>query len=386
MRVMVVTGFYPGTRMGGAEYQTALLAQGLAARGHPTVFVATRADMDRTYCIGDVDVEEVSGLRVTGLKKFRARMFELFEQYKPDVCYVRIFPETAELSEICRKYDVPIVSVTCGGMETKRLLLGHHPRETIAHLRSGEFLRHLQSFHSVADTDAHVCNTAEFATMMRTQFPERLIHTIYNATPIPPESEIHTEPGNRVIWVNNIKRWKRPEWFIDLAERLPRFEFAMIGDMYTNRYGRKIRSRIEHGPTNLQYLGRLPIEAVNREICRSDLLVYTSMPGREGFGNSFLQAWSRAVPTVSTFPLDGIPERERIGRYAPTMESLIGAIDELMTTTEERMTMGRRARQYVIDHHQIDLMVERYTDLFANLLPDGRNVASLANAAAMERA
>ncbi len=367
MRVMVVTGFYPGVRMGGAELQTAFLASGLAERGHQAVFVATRAGTDRHYQVGKVDVEEVAGLRVTGLKAFRTRLTALFEEYSPDVCYVRIFPETAELAAICRQYQVPIVSVTCGGMETKPLLLGHHPRETLAHLRSGEFWRHLSSFRGVANTDAHVCNTEEFAVMMRKHYPNRKIQTIYNATAIPPEEDTHLIPGKRVIWVNNFKRWKRPEWFIELAEQLPDYEFAMIGDLYTNRYGKSIRKRIELGPENLLYLGRLPVETVNEEIRKSDLLVYTSMPGREGFGNSFLQAWSRAVPTVSTYPLDGIPEREGIGRYAPTMESLVQTVDELMASVEKRMDMGRRAREYVCRRHQIDYMVDNYLRLFSGL-------------------
>lgn len=372
MRVMVVTGFYPGVRMGGAELQTAFLANGLAEHGHPTVFVATRAGADRTYRAGKVDVEEVAGLRTTGLKTFRARLTELFEQYRPDICYVRIFPETAELAKICRRYRVPIVSVTCGGMETKSLLLGHHPRETLAHLRSGEFWRHLNSFRCVATSDGHVCNTEEFAAMMRKHYPNRTIQTIYNSTVIPPESETHLTPGKRVIWVNNFKRWKRPEWFIELAERLPNYDFAMIGDLYTNRYGKSVRKRIESGPGNLHYLGRLPVEAANEEIRKSDLLIYTSMPEKEGFGNSFLQAWSRAVPTVSTFPLDGIPEREEIGRYAQDKECLVQIVDELMTDTESRMAMGRRAREYVCRDHQIDYMVNSYLTLFTDLL-DNQN-------------
>ena len=85
-----------------------------------------------------------------------------------------------------------------------------------------------------------------------------------------------------------MKRFKRPEWFIELANRLPQYDFVMIGNMYSNNYGRKIGRAVDNGPSNLAYLGKSPIDQVNQEIAKSDLLTYTSVPGGEGFGNSFL--------------------------------------------------------------------------------------------------
>ncbi len=230
---------------------------------------------------------------MTGVKRSVLGSLYCLKTHRPDVCYVRIFPETAEFAAICQRLSgSDRERFLWGRMETKPLLLGHHPRETLAHLRSGEFRRHLNSFRCVRQTDAHVSNTKNFATMMREHYPHRSNKQFTTPRRFRLKIETHLVPGKRVIWVNNVKRWKRPEWFIELAKQLPNYDFAMIGDLYTNRYGKSIRKRIELGPENLHYLGRLPVEMVNEEIRKSDLLIYTSMPGREGFGNSFLQAWS----------------------------------------------------------------------------------------------
>ncbi|GAH07780.1 unnamed protein product, partial [marine sediment metagenome] len=107
--------------------------------------------------------------------------------------------------------------------------------------------------------------------------------------------------------MNNLKRWKQPEIFIELAHRLPQFKFVMIGGMQSARmYDYTIRAALQQTPANFQYLGSMPINQVNALISQSDLLLYTSLPV-EGFGNSFLQAWLRGVPTLSPFfDLDGI--------------------------------------------------------------------------------
>lgn len=369
MQIVVITGFYPGERaMGGAEYQSMLLAKGFAQRGHPAAFFATRAGQLNHFQADGVSIEEMPGIRIMGIRAYRQHMADLIQKYRPDICYIRIFPEIAEILPVCQRFGVAVVTVTCGGMEARPLLLGQHPRETLGHIRTGDSIRHFRSFRSIRLGDAHVCNTQEFANLVKKWHPHHTIQTIYNATPVPSEAEIHSTPGNRIIWVNNIKRVKRPEWYIELARRLPDYEFTMIGKIYDSRYGRAIQKKINNGPVNLDYRGRLPIDVVNQEIRTSDILVYTSIPGHEGFGNSFLQAWSRAVPTVSTYPLDGILEREGIGRYAHTMDELVQSIDQLMANPQERMLMGARARAYVTREHQIDTMVNQYLTLFSNVI------------------
>jgi glycosyltransferase involved in cell wall biosynthesis len=200
--------------------------------------------------------------------------------------------------------------------------------------------------------------------MVERWFPHRLIQTIYNGQPVPPAEDIHRGTSGQVIWVNNLKRWKRPEIFVQLAHRLPDYRFVMIGGMAEGRFGQMMQRAFEQAPANFTYLGSQSIDTVNDLIRQSDLLLYTSLPS-EGFGNSFLQAWFREVPTVSlSFDPDGIIEREQVGRCSRTFEQLVTDVRELMEHEPLRREMGRRARAYAREHHSLSTLIAAYEQLF----------------------
>jgi glycosyltransferase involved in cell wall biosynthesis len=125
---------------------------------------------------------------------------------------------------------------------------------------------------------------------------------------------------------------------------------------------------LQQAPSNLEYLGPLPIDQVNEKISQSDLLLYTSLPV-EGFGSSFTQAWLRQVPTVSlSFELDGILEQENIGRCSRDFEHLVTDVKELMEDESLRRDMGQRARAYAVSHHSAERMVADYEALFKDIV------------------
>jgi glycosyltransferase involved in cell wall biosynthesis len=367
MRVMLVTGFYPGEKMGGAEYQTMLLAKGLAARGHEVVFLGVSAGRKRKKTVDGVSIWEIPGWRKTGWQTHRELIAEAFAETKPDVCYVRLLTELAAIHTVCDKVKVPVISVGCSLKETTPFLVGYDIRQAIASLRGGLAWPHFQSFIAIRKSAKHLTNLKGLTTKTQRWYPNLEIETIYNGSPTPSDDEVHTQTTGQIIWVNNLKRWKRPEAYVELARRLPAYRFVMIGGSVGGRYGRQLNTIIKNSPDNLHYLGSKPIDEVNKAIAQSDLLLYTSLPA-EGFGNSFLQAWFRGVPTISyTFELDGILEREKIGRFAQTFDELVSIVDELMSNELKRLAMGKQARQYAIANHTTDKMVAAYEKLFQDV-------------------
>jgi glycosyltransferase involved in cell wall biosynthesis len=138
----------------------------------------------------------------------------------------------------------------------------------------------------------------------------------------------------------------------------------MIGRMAEGRFGKQIQVMLNNAPANLDYRGPLPVDEVNDLIGQSDLLLYTSLPV-EGFGNSFAQAWFRGVPTISlSYELDGILEREQVGRCSRTFERLVSDVDSLMHNEPLRAEMGQRARDFAAAHLTVDRMVSNYEHLF----------------------
>lgn len=375
MRILLITGSYPTKQMGGAEYQTALLGQGLVERGHTVGYLATNAGALSHNAINGMEVWEIPGYVQTGRKRHQQQLAETIAHFAPDLCYVRVFGEIGRVVKICRgaglarsrQAGIPVVTVSCGPGETSPWLVGQHPKQALAHLLSGETLDYFCSFRAIGRADLHVCNSLAYTEVMQQWYPKHKVVTVYNGSPLPPEHEIHQEPSGQVIWVNNFKRAKRPELYIQLAQALPQFRFIMIGNRY-GRYGDRLLQMIETGPPNLIYLGPLPVEQVNQQIAQSDLLVYTTGPGNEGFGNSYLQAWFRGVPTVSTFALDGLLDRKGIGRFAYNFGELVEQVQLLMTDHKLRLAMGARARTYAMQSHQVGMMVGNYEQLFTELV------------------
>ena len=369
MRITLVASSYPEEKIGGAEYQTLLIGQGLAALGHQVAFLAATANDADAFRAGRMEVRTFPGWRKTGWRRHRQAIAQAIGDYLPDLCYVRAFPELGIVIPLCKGSDVPVVSASSNMRETSPLLVGNHPLETVAFLRSGRAFLHASSFLSIRHTAAHVCNTMSLLANMRRWYPKKPMSMIYNGSPVPPlRNPALDEPSGQVIWVNNIKRLKRPEIFIRLAHHLPQYRFVMIGRMPGSRiHSGELRALMGRAPNNFTYLGPQPLDQVNKMIGQSDLLLYTSLPV-EGFGNSFMQAWFRGVPTVSfSYELDGILEREGIGRCTGTFGQLVSEVKRLMTDHEARREMGSRARDYAVRQHGVETMVTAYEQLFESV-------------------
>lgn len=351
--------------MGGAEYQAMLIARGLADLAHEPLFLATDMHTEDEHIDGKLTIKQIPGRTQIGWRNHALRISKIVDEFQPDIVYVREFTEIGTACSVNKELNIPIVSMSCHAMETSPFLVGYHPLETVGYFRSRDTLAHFQSFLCIRSTAAHVCNTKALQQKLQRWYPQKALHTIYNGSPIPEiDCALKTSTG-QVIWVNNLKRWKRPEQFIDLARRLPDYRFVMVGRISGGRtFVSAISKKLEEAPPNLSYLGPLPVDQVNELIGKSDLLLYTSLPV-EGFGNSFIQAWLRCVPTLSlSFDLDGILERERIGRCSTSFERLVDDVDELMRDEKQRFKMGSRARKYASQNHNPEDMVLNYERLF----------------------
>jgi glycosyltransferase involved in cell wall biosynthesis len=376
MRILVLAFSVPAEMMGGAEYQAMLLARGLAHLGHDAVFLATNTTEEDRFKAGKVTVLKLPGALSAGRAQHEHLVKKAIREVAPDLCYVRAFPELRTVVPACREAHIPVVSVSTHLLETSPFLLDCGPRDALRYLLRLTTFAHMRCFYSVRYSAAHVCNTKAFQRRIQRWFPQKVIRAIYNGQPVPPPETIHHGSTGQVVWVNNLKQWKRPEIFVELAHRLPEYRFVMVGRMGEGSFAKKIGRVLQQAPANFHYLGPKPIDEVNTLISESDLLLYTSLPV-EGFGNSFLQAWFREVPTLSlSFDLDGILEREGIGRFSQTFGELVADVQELMEDRTNRQEMGQRAREYAVSQHSAEKMVADYEVLFKEIVATGQGQAS----------
>jgi glycosyltransferase involved in cell wall biosynthesis len=167
----------------------------------------------------------------------------------------------------------------------------------------------------------------------------------------------HSCLRDRVLWVGMLHENKRPELFLQLAERLAHRRFVMIGGprQGAEAFFERIRAQASRLP-NVELTGFLPLAQVEPWFDRARVLVNTSL--YEGMPNTFLQAWARGVPTVATVDV-GAP----VHRVASGVEELAREIEAAF----DNPALSARCREYFARQHSPAEVLARYARLFDEL-------------------
>jgi len=196
-----------------------------------------------------------------------------------------------------------------------------------------------------------------------------LIPSCYES-PADAQSETRPGCGDAVLWVGTVHDYKRPELLLELARRLPRRRFIMIGgsaapgERLRPGYYEAIRDAAARLP-NVEFKGFLPLEEVERWYDQGRLLVNTSF--YEGMPNTFLQAWARAIPTVATVDvgakIDGAPLYEV---FADVEKGAL-EIERLFNDQLYWERASARAQRYFDAQHSSAEVLRRYAALFEEM-------------------
>ncbi len=161
------------------------------------------------------------------------------------------------------------------------------------------------------------------------------------------------------IWIARIRAVKQLEHFLDLASSVPDLCFAVVGE-FDPRENRAWRASLEArlaALKNLAFLGPQRAEDVLALLARSKVLVNTSR--FEGFPNTMLEAWSVGVPVVSlSVDPGGVIEREGLGLVSGTVKRLRADVLALARAETLNKELGANALAYVRRHHSLDAMCE----------------------------
>jgi glycosyltransferase involved in cell wall biosynthesis len=165
-----------------------------------------------------------------------------------------------------------------------------------------------------------------------------------------------------VVWVGNLRPVKRPDIAIDIARRLPHYRFALIGGSVPSEkaYFERIASEAKALP-NLLMTGGVSHQAVGDWFDRSRVHLNTS--DYEGFPNTFLQAWIRAVPVASFFDPDGLIERRALGRRCTGVDAMCAALEEMLRDPAGCAAIGESAREFVSSNYAARDVALRYLEL-----------------------
>ena len=169
--------------------------------------------------------------------------------------------------------------------------------------------------------------------------------------------------GSVVLWVSTVRRWKRPELFIEMARLMPHLRFIMVGgpDALDSNYYVEVQRNAE-SVGNIEFLGFLPFAETEKLFDRAAVFVNTSE--YEGFPNTFLQAWQRGAPVVTFFDPDDIVSSHGLGGVVNNVSEAHDAIQALYRPDTERSLY---IRKYFSEHHSRNV-VEKYLEIFEALL------------------
>jgi len=174
-------------------------------------------------------------------------------------------------------------------------------------------------------------------------------------------------PGNPegvILWVGNILPVKRPELFVELARRLPGYQFKMIGGS-DDRLIAPLRS-LAADLVNIEFSGFVPFVEIEQHFDGAALLVNTST--NEGFPNTFLQAWSRGIPTVSMFDPRTYQAGVRVGEVVSSLEEMVQTISAIKSDPTLWHSRGETSKKYFLENHSVAQAVNSYEQHFGRAL------------------
>lgn len=190
-------------------------------------------------------------------------------------------------------------------------------------------------------------------------FVNRTSYIIKNCYPPPLNTipnNIISDSSTRVLWIGRLTWQKRFDWLLELAALLPEIIFNVIG--VSKAKDKSQESIIQRANTigNVKMHGFIPYSDMPVYFNSTSILCCTS--STEGFPNTFLEAWSRGIPVLSTFDPDGIINKNLIGWTASSVNSLANTLKKIAATPEELTRAGNASRAYYLNYHTPDVCLQ----------------------------
>jgi glycosyltransferase involved in cell wall biosynthesis len=343
--------------IGGAEVQQVLLARGFAERGHRVSMVCMDFGQPAVTSVDGITVYRMHGLH-DGLPVLRfihprwTSLWRAMRRADADVYYQRG----------CGALTGQVVGFTrLAGRAS--LFAGASDADFEPGLRFIAYARDRALFRwGLRRASAIVVQNATQTAACEATFG-RTSTQITSCTRVGPPSADHS---GVVLWVGSVRRHKGPLDVIALAQACPGLRFRVIGDGDAGLMA-ALRSAAERLP-NLEVVGFVPFVDVEARFDGAFALVNTSPI--EGFPNTFLQAWSRGIPTAS-YAGPGVRQDGRpVGVTVGSVAELAATLLHWRTASDEWRNAGSDARRYASDNFSVEHAVTRYESVIRQIAPD----------------
>ncbi|MDH4240387.1 MAG: glycosyltransferase family 4 protein [Phycisphaerae bacterium] len=266
--------------------------------------------------------------------------------------YVRKFPSavTTEVALFCKRYGRSFVYRTASEIESDGTFIKKNFFRGKGFIWS---LRHADAVIAQNKKDAK--NLAETVGVSA--------QVIKNPHQLPP---LVQKEQDTILWVGRSAKVKRAELFLELAKQMPQQQFTMICQKAIKDTGYDSLVAKAQQITNLEFIPRVPFRKIREYFQRARMLVNTS--DYEGFPNTFIQAckWAAPILSLNVNP-DGFIDKYNCGMCAngdweKFVDSLKGMLEQ-----ERYIELGKNARKYAIENHDITKIIEQYKSCFIRI-------------------
>jgi glycosyltransferase involved in cell wall biosynthesis len=357
----MLTREYGTRRAGGAELQQALLAKALARRGWPVSMVVA-------------DYGQPDGAVWEGVRTLKA--------YRPDegIPVLRfLHPRWTKLHAALRRADADIYYASCAGGQLAQVVIGAHGRgrKVVFRIASDtdcdpralliRYWRDRMLYRwGLAHADLILAQTPSQRHALARNFgrDSRVVASLLETSG---RSRPAAERDIGALWVGNLRPLKRPQLFLDAAERLPRLAFHMIGGPMpgAEQLYEEVRLRAASLP-NLTFHGFVPQHEIGSYFERARIFVSTSEI--EGFPNTYLQAWSRGTPVVAFLDPGRLLSEKGLGSLVRSAQELKDAIVRLLGDPLAWEEASARGRRYIDERGGESELVSAYVEALASVL------------------
>ncbi len=355
--------------IGGVERQTTLMARWFAERGYQVSMI--------TWDEGQEDGVEIDGVRIYKMCRQNAGA--------PGLRF--LWPRWSSLIAAMKRTDADIYYQNCAEYVTGQVALWcrKHRRRFIYSIandpdcdsqlpKMNTSRERILYSYGMKNADQIIVQTIKQQDMIRSNFGRDSI--ILPMPCVGPSGEDYTacqknrNGAKNILWIGRICKQKRPDRLLDLAEACPNLQFDLVGPPDDSKYVHDVCERAKT-VANVTLHGPVSREMVPEFYQKSKLLCCTS--DFEGFPNTFLEAWSYGLPTVSTFDPDNLIADKGLGKTCNNVPELAADIYELLDSTEKWQKASQFAREYFRENHTMVASMERFERVFIDM---GNNISS----------
>jgi len=372
MNICMALGSHFEFAKGGAEIQADLLSNYMINKGHHINYIRQGKENS------EVPVKHKKNYRIYKVKKpflsnnafvykNKKFLYNLLDEIDPDVIYQRGIHFADLISSYGEQKDIPVISGISQNDLCSKNKISFEPKGALNLINNFIKQRYYQKSRMI------ISQTEKQKRLLKKNFGVDSV-VIPNGHKVPKKSNVKKTNPPIVSWIANIKKWKQPEIFLELAKELKnvnaRFVYCGRPSSDENYQDKIIRETDEL--SNIEYLGEVPFEKTNELLSKSSIFVNTSASfsnqeyGRtEGFPNTYIQAWMRETPVVAlNFDPDGIMKEKKMGVHSGNFEKLVEDVRYLLENEDVREKMGKRARRHAVENYDIEKIGERYLEIF----------------------